>query len=152
MNNPKIGDIIPFGEYNWRVLDVQNEKALIITENIIEQRSYQSDWTDTPWETCDLYEYLNGEFFDKFGDEYKSQIDSDIFVLSVEEATKYFKDDSNRRAEYKNEACWWWLRTPGNGNLCDAVVIINKNGYIDMTGCYVYYNNGGVRPAMWIEL
>jgi len=27
MTKPKIGDIIPFGEYSWRVIDVQGDKV-----------------------------------------------------------------------------------------------------------------------------
>lgn len=34
----KIGDKICFGSYEWRILDVQNDIALIVTECIVEQR------------------------------------------------------------------------------------------------------------------
>lgn len=37
------GDKIVFDKYKWRVLDIQNNTALIITENIIEQRAYHND-------------------------------------------------------------------------------------------------------------
>ena len=40
MENIKIGSLLSFGSYNWRVLDIQNNTALIITEEIIEQRPY----------------------------------------------------------------------------------------------------------------
>ena len=36
----QIGDKIRFGRYDWRVLDIQNDMALIITDEIIEQRVY----------------------------------------------------------------------------------------------------------------
>jgi hypothetical protein len=104
----KIGSLIPFGEYNWRVLDVQNgiagqcpDRALIITEDVVEQRAYHSSYNNdcktVTWETCDLREYLNGEFLDRFSDECKSQIDGGVFLFSTEETEKYFKDDSVRR-------------------------------------------------------
>jgi len=64
---PEIGDIYPFGGFDWRVLDVENNKALLITEKIIEQRPYNVDWTDITWESCTLREYLNGEFLNKLG-------------------------------------------------------------------------------------
>jgi hypothetical protein len=38
----KIGDIIPFGEYNWRVLDVQGDRALIITEDVAINADHRS--------------------------------------------------------------------------------------------------------------
>jgi len=36
----KIGDVIPFGEYCWRVLDVQGDRALILAEDVVEKRTY----------------------------------------------------------------------------------------------------------------
>ena len=40
MDDFKIGSTVSFGGYTWRILDIQNNMALIITENIIEQRAY----------------------------------------------------------------------------------------------------------------
>ena len=37
MEDIKIGSSLTFGGYKWRVLDLQNNRALIITEDIIEQ-------------------------------------------------------------------------------------------------------------------
>ena len=39
----KVDDIITFGKYQWKVLDVEGNKALIITENVIEQRAFHSN-------------------------------------------------------------------------------------------------------------
>jgi hypothetical protein len=36
----QIGDKIIFDRFEWCVLDIQSGKALIITENIIEERAY----------------------------------------------------------------------------------------------------------------
>jgi len=62
----KAGGTIKFGKYNWRVLDVRDGKALLITENIIERRPYNMKSTKVTWETCTLREYLNGKFLQKF--------------------------------------------------------------------------------------
>ena len=111
----KIGDIIKFGNYNWRVLYVQDNKALIITEHIIEQRPYNGDFTDITWENCTLRHYLNNEFLQKFTHEQQSQIietknqtlnnqwygtaggndtDDKVFLLSLKEvcSAPYFGD------------------------------------------------------------
>ncbi len=32
-----IGDIVSFGNYEWRILDIIDDKALIITKEIIDQ-------------------------------------------------------------------------------------------------------------------
>jgi len=44
--------IIIFGNYKWRVLDIKDDRALIITENIIELRWYHNDFVHTTWEIC----------------------------------------------------------------------------------------------------
>lgn len=60
----KIDSTVPFGGYNWRILDIQNNMALIITEFIIEQRAYHDAYRDITWADCSLRKYLNGEFYD----------------------------------------------------------------------------------------
>jgi hypothetical protein len=34
---------LPFGGYHWRILDIQGNAALILTEYMIEQHSYITD-------------------------------------------------------------------------------------------------------------
>jgi len=47
-----VGDIYHFGPYDWRVLGVQEDKALLITEGIIEERAYNEEDHSVTWETC----------------------------------------------------------------------------------------------------
>lgn len=112
------GDKISFGDYEWRVLDVQDNTALIITEYVIEERSYHDVYKDITWEECSLRTYLNGEFYNKFSERDRSRIISvlnqnmdnqwygtkggadtwdRIFLLSLEEAAcNYFGDSSSK--------------------------------------------------------
>ena len=106
-----IGGIIPFGNYEWRVLDVQNKKALILAENIVEIRQYNPVCANVTWENCTLRNYLNNEFFEKFNAEQQERIEKTlnfnknnywygtnggmksmdkIFLFDLEEADKYF--------------------------------------------------------------
>ena len=117
MEDYKIGSIISFGDYNWRVLDIQNNAALVITEEIIEQRAYHDAYKDITWADCALRKYLNGEFYDKFNVTDKSRIipvinknpdnqwygskggedtQDSIFLLSLEEVCKYFGDSRSK--------------------------------------------------------
>ena len=61
-----INDKINFGKYQWRVLDIKDNAALIITDKIIEQRSYHNKYVEITWAESSLREYLNNEFYNTF--------------------------------------------------------------------------------------
>ena len=167
----QVGSVIQFGGYDWRVLDVQGNKALIITEHIIEQRPYNVDNKDVTWETCTLREYLNGEFLQKFSAEDQARIaetrinnpnnqqygtnggndtNDKIFLLSIEEANRYFSSDSERIAKVANgTASWWWLRSPGL--LSFGAAGVHDDGLVNVAGGVVS-DGGGVRPALYLNL
>jgi len=42
----QIGDKLSFGNYSWIVLDIQDDKALLLTEFIIEQGSYHRSYSE----------------------------------------------------------------------------------------------------------
>lgn len=137
MEDISINSIIPFGDYEWRVLDVQSSAVLIITEDIIEMRPYHNAYKDTTWAGCALRTYLNGEFYDRFTEADQSRIlrvknknpDNEwygtkggedtldhIFLLSTEEATcKYFGDSSSLlRNPGKNQRYWFERKDENN--------------------------------------
>lgn len=104
-------DIINFGNYKWRALDIKDGRALIITENIIELQWYHSEFVDITWADCRLRNYLNNEFYNTFTSNEKIKIitvtnknidnqwfktkggiDSidNVFLLSLKEVCEYF--------------------------------------------------------------
>jgi len=115
--------IIPFGNFEWLVLNVQDDRALIISKNIIEYaRKYNTQFTDVTWETCTLRKYLNSEFFQKFTAEQKKRIietqitnndnpwfgieggndtNDKIFLLSIKEVVKYFGDSGRLKNKWR---------------------------------------------------
>ena len=134
----QVGDKILFGNYDWQVLDIQNDRALIITENIIEQRPYHNAYVGITWTDCSLRKYLNGEFYDRFNKDDKSRIcpvinknpDNQwygikggedtrdrIFLLSIEEVVcKYFGDSSSKLYNPgKNQRYWFQRKDENNG-------------------------------------
>lgn len=121
-----IGNIIPFGDYQWVVLDLEEDYALIISERIITLRHFHYEMADVTWEMSDMRHYLNSEFFDRFSDEEQlriretSIINSDnpwygtyggndtidkIFLLSLDEVVQYFGDSGALQNQPPN--IWW---------------------------------------------
>lgn len=138
MESYNIGGAILFGGYNWRILDIKNNAALIITENIIEHRSYHDAYKDITWADCSLRKYLNGEFYDKFNDADKSRIipvlnknpdnqwygsnggadtNDSIFLLSIEEVVcQYFGDSSIKLYNPGKNQRYWFERKDENNS------------------------------------
>jgi DNA-binding transcriptional MerR regulator len=121
---------IPFGKYQWHVLEEKNGKALILSEYIIEERSYHNDVVDITWEHSDMRRYLNGSFYESFTPEEQSRIletkviDRDnpwhgtkcgnptvdkVFLLSYDEVIKYFGDSG----DLQNRQGWNWTDIEG---------------------------------------
>ena len=94
----KIGDIIKFGDYKWRVLDVQDNRALIISEEILFQKPYHSTENPITWENCSLRKYLNNEFYNTFNKKEKERIykvsNIDNHDLGKYQKQKYFQNFS----------------------------------------------------------
>jgi hypothetical protein len=114
-----------FGPYAWRVLDIQGDRALLITEDVIEQRHYNASLEAVTWEGCTLRAYLNGEFCRKFSPQERRIISENenpnednqwygtdgggdtrdrVFLLSLEEVVKHFGDSGDLAARKG----WYW--------------------------------------------
>ena len=128
--HPEIGSIISFGGYDWRVLDVQDGRALLLSEYIIEHRAYHNRSEAVTWETSTLRHYLNNQFFNSFNESDRARIaetrvlnnnnpwrgthggndtNDRIFLLSIEEVVRYFGDSGelrNREGEWSEWAIY----------------------------------------------
>lgn len=169
----------------WKVLTVNNKIALIISSYGLDVKKYNETFIDVTWETSSLRKWLNKDFYDiaftdsekqqifpvmndnpnnpKFGTNGGDQTHDRIFLLSIDEAIKYFQSDEQRKCIATRFAkadgaaissnlgtSWWWLRTPGGKN--DAASYIYDDGIISMIGIYVTREKGVVRPALWLKL
>jgi hypothetical protein len=180
--------LVEFGDYIWRVLSVEDDRALLITESIIDARAYNDEYTDVTWETCTLRKYLNTDFYNTFSASNKQQIlntrvinqdnsvygtpggndtDDKIFLLSIEEANQYFRNDGDRVARLtlqaankvttslgwdrsENDTWNWWLRSPGYYS--DGAAEVRDGGYVSGDWDSVDHAYIGVRPAFYINL
>lgn len=166
IRNASAGDVIKFGPYEWLVLQKEDSKALIITNDAIEQGIKYNEVKDrTSWETCSLRAWLNGEFLERFSaDEQACILDSEsgnmynpkfemeggnptvdkIFVFSAIEAKELMTP------EQRKASANWWLRTPGYVSM-HAVCAFGDSGGVFLDGWIVTRDGQAVRPVMWVS-
>ena len=178
-----VGDYIKFGSYpqtaegeeqpiEWLVLSKENNEILVISRYGLDVKRF--DRSSNIWANSEICKWLNTDFYNKaFSDSEKKYINSSylsdvgtidyVFLLSKEDAEKYFANANERRCratEYavKNGAyvnssngySYWWLRSLSlnHGSL---VYCVNFDGNI-FNYNYVDYDYILVRPALFINL
>lgn len=194
----RVGDIVRFGAYeqdnrtsngketvSWIILDIQDNKALILSKYILDVIPYHRKNESVTWETCSLREWLNSNFLrtaftsdeidqivpvtmENYDNEtyniYGGRRTTDrVFLLSYDDVTTYFWADADRetfatdyaqdRGVYIAEesgSSWWWLRSPGKTENRAGNVV--ARGAASTFGAFVYSGEGGVRPALWVNL
>ena len=189
------GEFLEFGSYyvadnmpkvplRWRILAIEENKALIITFMGIDVKKYNNSPGICSWENSSLRRWLNHEFYNEaFNDSEKnlisevnlmnyknlvfrtengSRTNDKVFLLSIEEAERYFPKNENRTVKptafvkkkgvfvAPNGNVWWWLRSSGNNQGYAADV--DYGGDIDSYGSDKYNGENCVRPAIWISL
>ena len=189
----KIGDIIKFGGYKeignnlneienieWRVLDIKDGCALLITERIIDYHKFNIS-QDVTWENSVIRKWLNRKvYYWLFTEEERERIvDTPIltkdnskyntdggkisidklFLPETEEIEKYYDIEEDRRAyvnDYRypkdstKDRCDSWW-TRTSGMDNKHTCIVDSEGRISPDGVNVNIRSG-VRPAMWVEL
>ena len=185
-------------DIEWLVLDKQDDKILVISKYGLDAKPYNKGEKDITWEKCTLRSWLNKDFYNSAFSAYEKQsvfqttVSADknpeystdpgnsttdnVFLLSINEANKYFSSDSARQcaptdyaiaqgayanSNYKIDgkaACWWWLRSPGGFQSLAASVLSSGSVYYEGGVFYdsdyniVSFDRACVRPALWINL
>ncbi len=167
----------------WKVIAQEKDKVLLLSEKNLDCIPYNLIDEIVTWESCSLRSWLNTEFFNTAFtvDEQDAILTSEIitndnsmyktkggdavrdklFLLSIEEANRYFDSDAARITKNTSYAVeknafnstdgegWWWLRSPGlSGNIAST---INYSGAVDEYGNFVFSLGGCIRPAFWIN-
>ena len=110
-------------EIEWLVLEVKDDKALLISKNGLDslrynQKPYLAHWERVVWEKSDIRKWLNKDFYNTaFSDEEKKQIlktvvkngftkysgidggadtVDNVFLISIEEAESLFSGNNER--------------------------------------------------------
>ena len=58
------GDLIRFGNLDWRVLEVTDGKALLLSDRVLSKQSFNTAHIMVAWDESDMRRYLNGAFYD----------------------------------------------------------------------------------------
>ena len=175
-------------DIEWIILAKDDNKMLVISDKAIDCKPYNTSSANITWETCSLRNWLNNDFINSaFSATEKTMISSvkvsadknpdydtdagndtedKVFLLSIEEANRYFKYDSERQCVLTEYAkangaytyeidgasnCFWWLRSQG-GYSNKSASVVNSDGTVSKYGNAVDDNRDCVRPAMWISL
>ena len=187
------GETVTFGEYKgeevkWQVLEKRGSKLMLLTRMCIDAASYNDQYGSITWADCTLRSWLNENFINEAFDPNQQQMIIEtkiensnnphfevsggretvdrVFLLSVEEAEKYFKTDDARMAKgtfyaMQNDlfsfeddgtyTCTWWLRSPGHND--NYVCNVDLGGGTDYSRSpKTDTNKSGVRPAIWIDI
>ena len=103
-----IGSTIRFGEMEWRVLDVEGNRKLILSEYLLEPQAYQPRESVPTWETSSINAWLNGEFYNSFTNEQREKISETeygkVFILDLHQIADYFFG-----IEFDDDGVWWQL-------------------------------------------
>jgi major membrane immunogen (membrane-anchored lipoprotein) len=168
----------------WIILDKRDGKALLISKCGLDCQKYNNEFKDVTWEQCDLRKWLNDTFLNEaFAKSEKKCIATTdtsnesnpehdinggndtkdkVFILSISEANRYFKDDearlcpvteyAKRRGTYTENGvyCAWWLRTPGDGK--NKAACVGYEGAVKNYGRGVDHSYHAVRPAIWVYI
>ena len=144
--NVTIGSNMSFGSYDWRVLDIQGGRALLLSELALEERAYHEECTAITWENCTLRHYLNNEFF--------------FNTFNAEERGRI-----HRGTVINNDNPWTFAKrgfldnAPGGNNTQDHIFLLS----IEEVVCYfggadllelgrTESNRDGSIPGLWYEV
>ncbi len=167
----------------WRVIDSEDGRGLFLAEKNLDCQPFNTSWTETAWDKSTLRKWLDSEFINAaFAAEQQQaivltelltpgndelgiapvQTSDRVFLLSSDEATKYFSGLTDRIAENTAYAViqgaqstpegygGWWLRSSGSS--ATRAAEIYSDGSIAAHGFYVDYEGIAVRPAIWVDL
>ena len=133
-NNPdyKMGETIEFGNYpqdkdgtekpiEWIVMKNEGNQVLLLSKYVLDAKSYNEEWEDVTWETSDIRQWLNNEFYtaafnksekakiqtsltknednSKYGTSGGNDTEDKVFLLSEKEAETLFSNDDERIAK-----------------------------------------------------
>ena len=192
---PAVGETFMFGHYEqdgnldngrepiaWRVLAVEGDAALLISQFILDAKAYNEKSSNITWENCTLRRWLNDSFLNtafseaeqgailtspvtngdnlEFATDGGADTEDRVFLLSIAEAENCFSSDNDRKV--KNTS---YAQAQGSGGVDDITnwwlrspgqqadhAVSVSSGFIHVSGYFVFTGNNGVRPSLRLDL
>ena len=128
----KVGKTIEFGNYpqdkdgtekpiEWIVMKKEGNQVLLLSKYVLDAKPYNEEWEDVTWETSDIRQWLNNEFYttafnktekakiqtsliknednSEYGTSGGNDTEDKVFLLSEKEAETLFSDEEERIAK-----------------------------------------------------
>jgi len=185
----EVGETVLFGEYEqdndinngkesieWVILDknVEEGRVLLLSRNILDFHSFNSEMTYVTWEVSEIRNWLNDSFFKTaftLGEQKQlcemvietddgiNSVDT-VFFLSKSEINQYLEEVGNdalisqytpyleNQNIYTNIDGWW---TRSDGKLDTYKAVVSRDGDIPLYGQNQTLECG-VRPAIWVMI
>ena len=129
-HTPKVsvGSLIPFGAFYFRVLKIQNDCMLVVTDSVLDTKmEFCSTYINSDWAGCDIRHFLNQKMYYEFSVKEKSFIkktkvqtasnpwygtaggsdtDDFLFLLSLEEVLIHFGGTATLKNPQSQGSFW----------------------------------------------
>jgi len=143
-----IGSIITFGDDQWKILDVKENRILIISDQIIEQRDYHDKKESITWEQSEIRHYLNNGFLERFSSSDKEKLltthninadnpwygsiggadtDDRVFLLSLNEIVRLYFGDSSRLLDNPKQNQRYWFDRKDENNIKRTALFMDSH-------------------------
>ena len=118
---------VKFGDFTWEVLEVQEDQVLLITEDIIEEISFNDTSRSIDWSGCDVRHYLNYKFINQhFSDSDRERL---VYVT-------HRTEDSS------------WYGTSGGGDTLDKFFLLSIEDVLNYYGDSGSFGNGNSEESI----
>lgn len=148
-NQLMIGDRITIADAEWRVLDIQDGKALIWKSTKIEDHVFNENNSNV-YEGSDIQRYLQEDFPETMPVDIMEDVTEEgFFLLTVEQIRKYMPKELDRIATDEDDrTTWYWTASPFVGYGYHVRGVYPAGSIYVGNAC----SSNGVAPACWIHL
>ena len=170
LKDVSVGDAVDFGNYEWYVVSTADNQVTLLCKDLVATKQFSSKAYST-WETCELREWLNHEFYNKFSSVEKTVIiktlhntsnTNETEIINEYEDYVYLMDFSSaKRLKNNLRECGsdWWVveydrihyeKGAGGYTGRSAARLVRATGWVENALSVTLEK--GVRPVITIQI